>query len=283
MKRIILIAIFAFASLPLAASDQAAASATLAGEHLAASGPGIADACPTAGTTVAGTASGPYAGTFTETFSFTFLHEIEFGAFGPPGSLTANFEIASGNTTITGTKAATDVSGICEVGATQAPTTIFGGHAQGPYDAKIVTPQGVVSDNGSAVTDLNDSFTSPNVITFIFNETFASAPTSADRCKKGGWGDFPQFKNQGSCVRFVQTGKLLVRGHVLQGAPLEPAALLFQAFTGIHAGCETRPYDQGTKTPCTANRELSGVEATPSGPPSFRSISPISQLARAPS
>jgi hypothetical protein len=204
MKRIILTAMFAFASFPLVASAQAAPSATLAGEHLTANGPGIAAACPTAATTISGTASGPYPGTFTETFSFAFLNEIGFGAWGPPGSLTATFEIVSGSTTVTGTKTATAVSGICELSA----STIFSGRAQGPYDATIAAPQGVVSDHGTAVTDLNDLIASPNTITFILNETFASGPTTEDQCKKGGWRNFPQFTNQGQCVRFVRTGKL---------------------------------------------------------------------------
>ena len=32
-------------------------------------------------------------------------------------------------------------------------------------------------------------------------------PTSKDQCKNGGWRNFPQFKNQGDCVSFVETGK----------------------------------------------------------------------------
>jgi hypothetical protein len=31
-------------------------------------------------------------------------------------------------------------------------------------------------------------------------------PTSKDQCKNGGWRDFPQFKNQGQCVAFVERG-----------------------------------------------------------------------------
>ena len=203
MKRIILAAILAFASFSLAASAQAAPSATLGGEHLAASGPGIVPACPTSATTVSGGASGPYPGTFTETLSINFSHEIGLGAWGPPGSLTASFEIISGDTTVTGTKTSTDVSGICETGGLPV-NSILTGHAQGSYDATIATPQGAVSDHGFAVTDLSDSFTSPNTITLAFNEAFVSK----DQCKDGGWRNFPQFKNQGDCVKFVQTGKL---------------------------------------------------------------------------
>ena len=32
-------------------------------------------------------------------------------------------------------------------------------------------------------------------------------PTRKKQCKRGGWRDYPQFKNQGQCVRFVVTGK----------------------------------------------------------------------------
>jgi hypothetical protein len=29
-------------------------------------------------------------------------------------------------------------------------------------------------------------------------------PTSKDQCKDNGWQNFPQFKNQGECVSFVE-------------------------------------------------------------------------------
>jgi hypothetical protein len=32
-------------------------------------------------------------------------------------------------------------------------------------------------------------------------------PTAKDQCKNGGWRDFSQFKNQGDCIQFVNTGK----------------------------------------------------------------------------
>lgn len=39
--------------------------------------------------------------------------------------------------------------------------------------------------------------------------TFATAPSNADQCKKGGWQSFnnPTFKNQGDCIQYVNTGK----------------------------------------------------------------------------
>jgi hypothetical protein len=34
----------------------------------------------------------------------------------------------------------------------------------------------------------------------------ARTPTSKDQCKNGGWRHFPQFKNQGQCIAFVNHG-----------------------------------------------------------------------------
>jgi hypothetical protein len=38
---------------------------------------------------------------------------------------------------------------------------------------------------------------------YDFVTTGATAPTSMDQCKDGGWMDFGTFKNQGACVSFV--------------------------------------------------------------------------------
>lgn len=35
----------------------------------------------------------------------------------------------------------------------------------------------------------------------------ARVPTGKQQCKNGGWRNFPQFKNQGDCVSFVEPGK----------------------------------------------------------------------------
>ena len=34
----------------------------------------------------------------------------------------------------------------------------------------------------------------------------AHVPASKDQCKHGGWRNFPQFKNQGQCIAFVNRG-----------------------------------------------------------------------------
>ena len=31
-------------------------------------------------------------------------------------------------------------------------------------------------------------------------------PTTAEQCKNGGWHNYPQFKNQGQCIAFVNHG-----------------------------------------------------------------------------
>jgi hypothetical protein len=40
----------------------------------------------------------------------------------------------------------------------------------------------------------------------------ARVPTTKEQCKNGGWRNFPQFKNQGDCVSFVETGRWSRRG-----------------------------------------------------------------------
>ena len=67
------------------------------------------------------------------------------------------------------------------------------GHAPGPgcsVTEPLATPETGTLTNGRAVV-----FDAP------------TAPTSKDQCMRGGWRNFPQFKNQGDCVSFVETGK----------------------------------------------------------------------------
>jgi hypothetical protein len=79
-----------------------------------------------------------------------------------------------------------------------------------PYTATIHTSNGNFHDEGTSTV-----FVSLDLAAGVMTESFTSsltapvliAPTSKDQCKKGGWRDYPQFKNQGSCVRYVVTGK----------------------------------------------------------------------------
>jgi len=65
----------------------------------------------------------------------------------------------------------------------------------------------------SGYTENLDAFvfgTAAGVTTFDFEITApVLVPTSMDDCKNGGWATFtsPSFKNQGLCIKFVQTGK----------------------------------------------------------------------------
>jgi hypothetical protein len=68
-------------------------------------------------------------------------------------------------------------------------------------------PVGTFSDftGASACTTCDAGFTTTGPgATFCVLEV--NNPTTKDDCKKGGWKDF-DFKNQGQCVRFVETGK----------------------------------------------------------------------------
>ena len=176
----------------------AAAVSTLTGESLSGiSSSGNTSACPTATYSVSGDATGPYAGTFSESGSWSIVGR----------TFTATFTITSGTTTVSGSESLGGGSF----------NYLFCGEAAGvdlrdsSYTATINTPSGNFHDEG----------TSPNVGIFVIGttgaasleETFTSsltqpvpiAPTSKDECKKNGWKNFPQFKNQGQCVSFVQS------------------------------------------------------------------------------
>ena len=62
------------------------------------------------------------------------------------------------------------------------------------YDS--VTGQLVLFGGQSSSGNLNDTWTYGYPV-----------PTTKQQCKHGGWHSYSQFKNQGQCVRFVNTGK----------------------------------------------------------------------------
>jgi hypothetical protein len=190
------------AALVLAVSPAtASAVSTLTGENFVSSaGQGDPGGCARATTfTASGAATGPYPGTFTEAGSFN----------GAP-SVSATFTITSGTTTVTGSKTgpARVGSGFFCSSSGAATAFVDGGE---PYTATIHTPNGNFHDEG--FTSVTVGITQSGVVTLT--ESFTSSlaapvlivPTTKAQCKKGGWRDYPQFKNQGRCVRFVVTGK----------------------------------------------------------------------------
>ena len=183
-----------FVALPATAS----AVPTLTGESLSGGsslGEGNSPGCGLSFFTARGPATGPYPGTFTEggTFSPNRSRDPDFSA---------TFTITSGTTTITGNKSGDTASFVgCH-------TVSF---ASIPYTATIHTPNGNFHDQGSSegevVIGAGDA-TLTETFTSSLAEPVLIVPTTKSQCKKGGWRNYPQFKNQGRCVRFVVTGKL---------------------------------------------------------------------------
>jgi hypothetical protein len=146
--------------------------------------------------TASGTAIGPYPGTFTETGSGT--------AGAGSMTLSASFTIHSGDFLITGSK-----SGGTGSACRDTSGSTGGGIAGLSYQATIHTSTGNYADQGtshavvrmspSAGTDLAEDFTSSLTAPVLI------APTNKDQCKNNGWKAFPQFKNQGQCVSFVES------------------------------------------------------------------------------
>ena len=207
-------------TLALAVALPAAASAasTLTGETLnGSSSQGNGSACPANGYSVSGTATVPYAGTFTETGTWSGSGTVS----GETGPFSATFTITSGTTTITGSKgpatvgsggvsgtitcsgmvgignANANLTGVPYTATIQTPNGNFHDEGVSTVSARIVGSAGAGGDPGSAT--LTESFTSS------LTEPVLIGPTSKGRCKKGGWKEFPQFKNQGQCVSFVLT------------------------------------------------------------------------------
>jgi hypothetical protein len=103
-------------------------------------------------------------------------------------------------------------------GTATAPTTgivKFQSNGFGVVEVTVVDKGGNGADTfqatpffGSA-TDCSTPLTVPDQLTsgraVVFDAT--PLPTSKGQCKNGGWRNFPQFKNQGDCVSFVNTGK----------------------------------------------------------------------------
>ncbi len=149
---------------------------------------------------VSGTASAPYPGTFTE--GGAWIPAPSFKG----GYLDATFTIASGTTTISGRM----VGGAgMEMTCSHDEDLAGPASAEGtvPYTATIHTPSGNFHDEGTSSLVLTLS-----PLEAFLKEAFTSSlthpvlivPTTKAQCKDGGWRNFPQFKNQGQCIAFVE-------------------------------------------------------------------------------
>lgn len=102
------------------------------------------------------------------------------------------------------------------------PVTTRGGASASPYTCPAVPADMDALSDSSTIhfAAINVGDTSGNddgldgyydnvVVSHVDGSTvydFEIAPTEKSECKKGGWQDFG-FKNQGQCIRFVNTGK----------------------------------------------------------------------------
>jgi len=78
----------------------------------------------------------------------------------------------------------------------------------GAESGSVYTQTGAIAPDGSVSGTSSgncQTFTMP-AGSFVVDEPEVTDPTTKAECKKGGWEDFG-FKNQGQCVRFVETGK----------------------------------------------------------------------------
>jgi hypothetical protein len=181
----------------LSPATASAAPPTLTAEGLSgSSSQGNSVACPSVTYNVSGTATFPYPGTFEESGGWNMNDSFTLGS--------TTFTITSGTTTITGSKAGPGIGGRSCFPGSSASLSLTGV----PYTATIHTPNGDFHDEGtsgltvfvnsSGAATLTEGFTSS------LTEPVLIAPTSKNQCKNNGWKAFPQFKNQGQCVSFVE-------------------------------------------------------------------------------
>jgi hypothetical protein len=159
-----------------------------------------------------GTATGPYPGTFTETGTLIFNRleasfTIDSAAGQVTGTKTANVGVScAGGPPCSGAEACSD-----EGASYNTDPSGFSGTDR--YEATIRTASGAFADNGLFTAVFYRSDPPPSPLNG-FNSDFLSAlaspvplgPTTKDQCKNGGWRDFPEFKNQGQCIAFVDHG-----------------------------------------------------------------------------
>ena len=186
-------------ALTVALPASASAASTLTGENFSgSSASGNSHACNTPTFSASGTATGPYAGTFTEAGSWSVV----------PDTFGAQFTITSGTTTIIGSKSGSLTAPGDAVSCKNTAASAFAIVTDLHYSATIHSPSGVFHDEGKSTVQAEITGAGAATLTENFTSSLAQplliAPTSKKQCKHGGWRNFPQFKNQGRCVSYVQ-------------------------------------------------------------------------------
>ena len=153
-----------------------------------------------------GTASGPYAGTFAETGSLTIAATQRATAFDAGFTIfsAAHAVLVKGTTALDPTAP--------NGGCVFPPSRHYVVNAGTSYVATIFTPTGNYRDQGRSSVQVGAGASgSLSLLIERFTSSLAEptliVPTRKRQCKRGGWRHYPQFKNQGRCVRFVVTGK----------------------------------------------------------------------------
>jgi len=206
MRRLIVVASLMLATLASTAGPVRAATVpppTLEGETVTGTETRATIPCDleTLGYTVSGTASGPYPGTFTE--------QATLGDIYNP-SITFRITAVDG-TIVTGTKQFVQGTSDHEVDWRCTDFTITelsAVYTNLAYTATIQTPTGNYRDEGTSnLTVTYDGTTVTVTETFdsALTQTELIVPTSKADCKNGGWRNYPQFKNQGQCVSYVDS------------------------------------------------------------------------------
>jgi hypothetical protein len=173
--------------------------------------------------TVTATGGGPVSGLPLPAAYSNINITAQSGPSGQNPSGTASFTIGPFN--LSGSVTCLTVTGPDRgAGAPGSPTTAvlnFINTTPGVFFGSVVTVKSVDNGgNGSDIFDTGPVNRAPTDCSLPFSSTPGTLtqgravvfdapllPTSKDQCKSGGWRNYPQFKNQGDCVSFVENGK----------------------------------------------------------------------------
>jgi len=150
-----------------------------------------------------GAATGPLPGIFRENGN------IEISSTGAVTLWQAGFEVndaTSGTTSVQGDKTLIAGTATCSDVASVRTGTVTAtlSYTAQFYDA-LGNPAGTETGTSVATITFTQTFGESGDLTGTFTETFGrqTTPLTKDDCKDGGWMNFPQFENQGDCIKFV--------------------------------------------------------------------------------
>jgi DNA-binding beta-propeller fold protein YncE len=134
-----------------------------------------------------------------------YVYNSGIGGGDPPGNTVSQYDIDP----ITGVLSPKTPAAVAAApGSTESGLAVTpDGHSAYVVNSSVVSQYSIDPITGALSSQVPATVPTGGGSTGIAVASLPRGPTSKEQCKNGGWRNFPQFKNQGDCVSFVQTGK----------------------------------------------------------------------------